>query len=318
MAGNAVAREALFALRETIARIEGKVLPADATCVGSKAEKPFAARPKPGEEPSSRFLPLGVPAFDAVLQGGLPLGELMEFRGAELRDAGAVTGFALGLCVLLHRHFAKVTGRPLVLWIGEKVVAMEAGLPLVQGLQDFGLPASHLLYAAPKGIDEALWLAEAGLESRAFSAVLLEVRGNPARFGLTESRRLSLKARAVGCSLLLLRQAGEEEASSAVFRLRIGPAPAVSRRLADGSVLPWSLGNPAFHLAFEKSRQPALADFFLEWNPHDRQFSALPLPAAAAGEKPQPAHSGALLSASGDRPHRPQPLGHVVALHRAS
>lgn len=318
MAGNAVAREALFALRETIARIEGKVLPADVACIGSMSEKPFTARPKPGEEPSGKVLPLGVPAFDAVLQGGLPLGELMELRGAELRDAGAVTGFALGLCVLLHRHFAKAARRPLVLWIGEKVVAMEAGLPLVQGLQDFGLPANHLLYAMPKGIDEALWLAEAGLESRAFSVVLLEVRGNPARFGLTESRRLSLKARATGCSLLLLRQAGEEEASSAVFRLRIGPAPATVRHLADGSALPGSLDNPAFHLAFEKSRLPAVADFYLEWNPHDRQFSALPFPSAAPGEKPQPAHSGALLSASGDRSHRPQPLGHVVAMHRAS
>ena len=49
MAGNAVAREALFALRETIARIEGKVLPVDAACIDSKEERPFAARPKPGE-----------------------------------------------------------------------------------------------------------------------------------------------------------------------------------------------------------------------------------------------------------------------------
>src|ERR1044072_7232693 len=110
---------------------------------------------------------------------------------------------------------------------------------------------------APRTRKHPLWLAQAAIESAAFSAVIFEVRGNPAHFGLTESRRLSLRARAARHPLFLVRQAGAEEASSAVFRLHVEPPPAGLRPLPDVSRLSGSIGNPIFRLTLEKSRNPA-------------------------------------------------------------
>ncbi len=313
MAGSAVARETLFALRETIARIEGR--PAAGLVCGDAGAAETGLAPKTTNGNEAALLPLGIADFDDPLGGGLPLDALTEIRCGELRDAGAASGFALalGTCVL-GRTGGSSPAR--LLWIGERVAGMEAGLPHAAGLVDYGLDPASLLYAAPRRLPDALWLAEAALGSGAFAAVILEVRGNPQHFGLTESRRLSLRARAAGRPLLLLRQAGEEEASSALFRFRLQPAPAAARLLPDGSVLGGSIGNPVFHLTVEKSRVPAFSDIFLEWNIHDRQFYLARLDAVPAIRKP--ADPGAHLPAPADRPDRPTALGAVVAFSRAS
>lgn len=313
MATNAVARETLFALRETIARMEGKTMPALAAA-DRTAEAKGQAAPSLG---SGRMLATGVASLDEALQGGFPLDGLTEIRSGALRDAGAATGFALGLAASLRdagdaatRAFAPI------LWIGEPVVTMEAGLPYALGIRDFGIDPQGFLHAAPRKLDEALWLAEAALASGAFTITVLEVRGNPAHFGLTESRRLNLRAKAAGRPLFVLRQAGEEEASSALFRLLVEPAPALERHLPDGSMLGGSIGNPSFRLTLEKSRNPAPLSLVLEWNAHDRQFSpVVQIPAPRRRTEP---HSGAQLSEAFDRSHRPQALGSVVAFDRAS
>ncbi|MDI7863086.1 hypothetical protein MRS76_14080 [Rhizobiaceae bacterium n13] len=312
MAGSAVARESLSVLRETIARIEGR--PASVLAAADTVSLP-ALRPqsKAGDNANGNLLSLGLPEFDDPLGGGLPLDGLSEIRSGELRDAGAASGFmlALGVCIL-----ARKLGSGRLLWIGETIAGMEAGLPHAAGLADYGLDPAGLLYAAPRRPEDALWLAEAALASGAFAAVILEVRGNPQRFGLTESRRLSLKARSVGRPLLLLRQAGVEEASSALFRFHLRPAPAAARHLPDGSMLGGSIGNPVFHLTLEKSRLPAFSDIFLEWSAHDRQFFlANPHALPATGRSADP---GAHFSASSDGPDRAAPMGSVVAFSRAS
>lgn len=308
MAGDAVARERLVALRQTIARIEGRAPDEDAPVRGKQSGCGFRG----GND--ARLLPLGVSAFDEALQGGLPLDAMVELRAQEMRDAGAVSGFALSLCARLMRGDDRAAQR-FFLWIGERMVALDTGLPHLPGLADHGFSGARLLYAAPGKIEEALWLAEQALASRAFAAVLMEVRGNPARFGLTESRRLSLKAREAGLPLFVLRQAGEEEASSAALRLRIRPAPASPRCLGSGSPLPGSLGFPVFRLAVEKSRFPVHADFLLEWNPHDRHFRTV-TPAAVSQRRPE--NPVAAFSASADRPDRARQMGHVVAFEKAS
>ncbi len=316
MAGDAVARERLAALRQTIARIEGR-----APEHFQEKQAPVAHPDTAGAQAGSgfrggdgaRLLPLGVAALDEALQGGLPLDAMVELRGEEMRDAGAVSGFALSLCARLTQE-AGEAGRRFFFWIGERMVALDTGLPHLPGLADHGFSHARLLYAAPKKIEEALWLAEQALASRAFAAVLMEVRGNPARFGLTESRRLSLKAREAGLPLFVLRQAGAEEAGSAVFRLRVRPAPASQRRLGSGSPLSGSLGFPVFHLAVEKSRLPVHAEFFLEWNPHDRRFRTVsPVPVSRRA----PENPVAAFSASADRPDRAREMGHVLAFNGA-
>lgn len=307
MGATAQAQERLFALREAIAKIEGRA-PADGLA-------PVAGGSVGEADPGSCGSVIQEDQrLESLLPEGFPAGSMIEARGLQLRDAGAVSGFGLGLC-LFGRSY-----RPgkRILWIGERLVAREAGLPHAAGLADYGLQPGELLYAMPRRLEDALWLADAALTSGGFSAVMLEVNGNPRGFGLTESRRLSLKAKSTGGFLLLVRQGGEEEASSASLRLRIEPAPAAARFLPDGSMLGGSIGNPVFRLVPEKIRLGGPRELILEWNKDDRQFyPAAPL---HAGTSPahRPAHPGALVPPPFDRSAGAPALGTVVAFDRAS
>ncbi|SFB54197.1 protein ImuA [Rhizobium sp. NFR07] len=306
MAGNATAQDAIFTLREQIAKMEGKALPA-AVAAG---QADLAAR---GTQDQRARLPFGIPVFDEALEGGLILDAITEVRSLSMYDAGAATGFALSLASSVE---ARESGP--VLWIADSLLACESGVPYVSGIARFGVDPTAVFHASPRKLDDALWLAEAALTSGAFAATILEIHGNPKAFGLTESRRLNLRAKAAGRPLLLLRHAGEEEASSASFRLLVKPAPALRRRLPDGTMLGGSIGHPVFQLTLEKSRNPAPLSFLLEWNPHDRQFHLAAEPGPSALSWQRPAHPGTQLSASADRQDRPQALGAVVAFERAS
>jgi protein ImuA len=316
VADTAVARETLFALRETIARMEGKPVPA----VIAGAREAAVTDSCPHETVNrgdGLSLETGNAALDEALDGGVPLDALTEIRSHSLRDAGTSSGFALALAARL-RDKTNAQTSPAVLWIGDTVATMEAGLPYAIGLKDFGLDPGAFLHAAPRKLEDALWVAEAALASAAFSVVILEVRGNPVRFGLTESRRLSLRAKAAGRPLFLLRQGGEEEASSALFRLSVEPAPASARFLPDGSMLGGSIGNPSFRLTLEKSRNPAPLSFVLEWNSYDRRFSSVLDQQRLAFPDRKSTYSGPRLSQASDRSDRPQTMGPVLAFDRAS
>ncbi|MBU2326765.1 MAG: hypothetical protein KJ755_05310 [Alphaproteobacteria bacterium] len=302
------ARETLFALREAIARIEGKPDHAARLTAG--------LHPQPGEAtPEERLERQGL--FDGMMDEILAPGTLVELRGLRLQQAGSVAGFGLALALMAAEKNAKARQR--LLLVADPHVVREAGLAYAPGLHDFGMSTAGLVHALPRRIEDALWLAEAALTSRAFSTVLLEVHGNPKKFGLTESRRLSLKARATGGRLLILRQAGEEEASSAFLRLSVEPAPAAARHLADGSLLSGSIGSPVFRITPEKSRIPGSPELILEWNSDDRRLHLF--------EQFQPSglgspHSVALFPKASDRPHRQAALGSLLAfaprLDRAS
>ncbi|MHA7971215.1 ImuA family protein [Rhizobium sp. CAU 1783] len=307
MGGTALAQGKLFALREAIAKIEGRPLSAglepepDAGCAEVDAAGGFV-----GAEEAS--------GLESLLPDGFPVGAMIELRGGQLRDAGAVSGFGLGLCL------ACLPAQPekRILWIGESFVAREAGLPHAAGLVDYGCRPGELVYAMPRRVEEALWLADAALSCGAFAAVMLEVNGNPRGFGLTESRRLSLKARSTGGFLLLLRQGGEEEASSASLRLRIEPAPAAARILSDGTMLGGSIGNSVFRLVPEKSRLGASRELTLEWNKDDRLFYPATFAHTGQHRPERSAYPGALVSQAFDRSAGASPLGTVVAFDRAS
>jgi len=310
MADKAAAREELFALRETIARLEGKTLPASMQA-GDGQETGGFLQEQGGERDR---LPLGIPVLDEAMQGGLPLAGLTEIRNGETRDAGAATGFVLALGALCQAARAPGDNAP-ILWIGQTSASVEAGLPYPPGLRSYGAEIRGLLMAAPRKVQDALWIAEAALASPVFAAIVLEVRGNPECFGLSESRRLHLRARASKIPLLLLRQAGEEEASSAFFRLNIAPAPARARHLPDGSMLGGSIGNPVFHVTAEKSRTITPVGILIEWNVHDRRFHPVAIP-VQSGVRPALFVPG--LSASAGRSSGTDPLGRVVAFERAS
>nr|WP_250812391.1 hypothetical protein [Neorhizobium tomejilense] len=312
MAEHATAQETLFALREQIARLEGKSLPALAAAEQADSAADPEGRKSKNNPPR---LPFGIPPMDTALEGGLPLDGITEIRSHLMGDAGAASGLALSLAS--HLKARQPSEAPL-LWICDVVSMQEAGIPYSIGLKQFRLSRRDILYASPRKLDDALWLAETALASGALVAVILEIRGNPKHFGLTESRRLGLRAKAAGRPLFLLRHAGEEEASSASFRFLVEPAPAAHRHLPDGSVLGGSIGHPVFRLTLEKSRNPAPLSLLLEWNPHDRQFSLGQDTGEAFSFRNPPAHPGSRLPASADRQDRAPALGTVMALERAS
>lgn len=317
MAENAVQRQTILSLRDTIARIENCSLPG----IVRAAKAADAAGFRRGREGNvhRKVLPFGIAALDDVLKGGLPLEGMMEIRNAETRDAGAAAGFVAALAVLYQQVRKEKGSLAPVLWISQSLASREAGQLYAPGLKSYGLDPGRFLFVSARSVKDALWTAETALSVPVFAAVVLEIRGNPACLALSESRRLNVRARAGGVPLLLFRQAGEEEASSAFFRFQIKPAPAGERPLPDGSVLCGSIEHPAFHLLVEKSRAYAATDIFLEWNAHDRRFYPLDERRSAALQaNGQPENPVDPLSASAGRPRRAQPLGCLLAFARAS
>ena len=312
MATSALAQRRLFALRETIARIEN----ADGPGLGRRKRhwQWDAQEPQGGAQPVSESGETD--GLDAVFDGGLPACGLVEIRNAQTRDAGAATGFSLALAALRQNRAGR--GEDATLWIGQAMAFSEAGTPYAPGLKKHGLDPVRVLLARPRTIADALWMAETALGVPAFSTVILEIRGNPAGFGLTESRRLQLRAKTNGTLLLLLRQAGEEEASSALYRLRIDPAPAGERPLPDGTTLEGSIANPVFLVTPEKSKTADPVGILLEWNSHDRRFYRLKPRPAVSQEERRPADSLPVVSLSARRSGGAAALGEVVAFKGAS
>ncbi|HTO32398.1 MAG TPA: hypothetical protein VL202_14670 [Pararhizobium sp.] len=317
MEQSTMTRERLSALRETISRLENENVPGLLKTARKGNPAGFGSMTGKEEEKgvSCPVLPLGIDALDAVLQGGLPLGGLTEVRTAETRDAGAALGFVLALAVLCQSDRRSRPGSP-ILWIGQGMAASEAGHPYGRGLEAYGLDTGSCIFSSPRTVLDALWIAEAALSVPVFTAIILEVRGNPAHFGLNESRRLHLRARAGKVPILLLRQAGEEEASSALFRFLVTPARATGRPLPDGSILAGSIGNPVFRVAVEKSRAFASLEFLMEWNSHARRFRHI-LPETAASHA-EPAYPLAEFPASAGGPGGAEEMGRVMAFQKAS
>ena len=104
MAEAAVARETLFALRETIARLEGRPIPA----LAAVAHEVRAAEPQAGPADAVQPLAIGVAGLDEAMQGGVPLDALTEIRSLALRDAGAASGFTLALAARLRVFAARL------------------------------------------------------------------------------------------------------------------------------------------------------------------------------------------------------------------
>nr|WP_299505286.1 hypothetical protein [uncultured Rhizobium sp.] len=326
------AQEQLFALRQAVALIEGKAshaarMAADPDHADTALRSRIAANPDAAgpDAAGSHAVGFGNRDFDQLMTEIAVAGTMVEIRSARMQDAGAASGFAFALSRLLDGR----NGTPRrTLLIADPFVSREAGILYAPGLADFGLEAGEVIHALPRRTEDALWLADAALSSRAFSAVLFEVHGNPQKFGLTESRRLSLKARATGGTLFLLRQSGEEEASSASLRLLVEPAPAMARVLSDGSLLGGGIGHPVFRILAEKSRSSGVSALFLEWIIHDRRLKPI-CPArfvtssvipgtVSSGNRAGSAYPGDLLSPPGHGQAGTPPLGALLAFERAS
>lgn len=299
MAAHAVAQATLCALRQDIARIEGRL-----------AER---LEPPPGTDMTvlrhggrafrgGDLLATGVKAFDAALDGGLSRGALSEIHAVQTRDAGASASFTLALAALAMKERQQRS----LLWIGTAEIFREAGLPYAAGLtQTFGISPEELLFADAPKLADALWIAEEATRLSALAAIVIELRGNPERLDLTATRRLHRRAGDAGRSVFLVRQAAFAEPTAAPVRLVVSPAPAALRRTLTGP-LEGSLGNPAFSVSIGKSRTAAGGRFLVEWNCHDLAF-----------QERQQTHPRRLVSLSRHGADLAPAAGAVVALETA-
>ena len=300
MAQQAVAREMLCALRQDIARIEGRL--------AERLEQPDAdvtvLRRGGTAIRDEALIVTGAETFDNALGGGVSKGALSEIHGKQTRDAGAAAGFALALCALAMKGETEPRS---LLWVGTAEIFHEAGLPYASGLeQAFGLSPDRLLFAAPPKLADALWIAEEATRLDALAAIIVELRGNPDKLDLTATRRLHHRAAAANRPVFLLRQAAFSEPTAAPLRLVVSPAPA-TRRETLGGPLEGTIGNPVFSVSPEKNRTARQGQFLLEWNRHDLAF-----------QQQRTAHSRRLVSLSRNGADLAPAPGSVVALEKAA
>jgi protein ImuA len=184
-------------------------------------------------------------------------------------------------------------------WIAGPDARNEAGLIYGPGLEALGLGGIELVRVFARGAADALWAAGEVAAHKGAGLCLLELRGNPARADLAFSRRLALRAREAGVPVIVLRQGGGEEASAALTRWRVAPAPSDPGPRAGRK---W-LGPPAFAVTLEKCRGGHPGEWLMEWKSDERLFAPV-RSAAGAGTQPAgfpPGAAGAPLSL--DRPH---------------
>jgi protein ImuA len=298
MAGNAAARDAVFALRRDIARIEGRL--AETLDAPSAAGDAMLARRRGVAVPA--HLATGAERFDAALGGGIPAAGLSEIHGRLTRDAGAVCGFALALAALA------AGGRPVV-WIASFEMLREAGDPYLPGVAALcGIGAGRLLTASAAKPADVLWIAEEAASLASIGAILLELRGNPPLLDLTATRRLHRRALAAGRPLFLLRHGARAEPTAAPLRLLAAPAPAALRRTLAGP-LHGSIGQPGVRIVIDKNRLSPQAAFLLHWNAGGRIFEE-------NGHEPAATDTRPLAAPAADRPDLPAAAGEVMALRR--
>ena len=160
---------------------------------------------------------------------------LSEVFAESTADAGTA-GFILS-------QIAK--GSAPVLWIQDRLSRRETGRPHLAGL---GGGRSLLLLDMARSAD-VLIAAEEGLRCKALSAVVAEIWGDPPALTFTATKRLVLRAEAMGTPCWLLRHAGTADLSAARDRWRIGSLPSVPD--PDDAKAP---GDPRWRVELFRSR----------------------------------------------------------------
>ena len=209
-------------------------------------------------------LPLGVPAIDGVLGGGLMRGALHEIAAAGEAHVAAAAGFAAAI--------SSGAARTKTVWIAEDMALAENGALHGPGLDAFGLAPERLLTVAAAHPRDLLWAMEEALRCRAVAAVIGELRHG--EIDAVAVRRLSLAAAESGALALLLRGSPPRDASTAATRWIVSAAP-----------------NECFAVHLTRNRRGPLGAWTLQWSDDNERFVL----AAAA----QP-----VAAAAADRPHR--------------
>lgn len=231
-----------------------------------------ASLTRPGLEETSIRIPLGHPAADLCLKGGLEPGVLHEvFAG--LGHEAAATGFTAGLA-------ARMAARKRLLWIRQDFSALEFGELSATGLLEFGIDPERMLLLRVADAADALRAANDALSCAALGAVVIEIAGTPKILDLMASRRLTLVCAQKSVTAFLLRFNAEPEASTAETRwlVRAAASPPQAEN--------W--GHPVFEAGLVRNRHGRTGEWVMEWNCDDDLFKE--------------ADRGAVVSAPCDRP----------------
>jgi len=256
-----------------------------------------------GDAEGSTQLPLGASAVDHSLEGGLACGGLHEVRSPLARDIGAATGFVLGLAARAMQ--GDRSGRRGVVWVTDPATRVDGGGLFPAGLAQYGLDPSCLTIVEPGDLQGAMWAADEAAGCNGLAALIFQIKGNPARFDITATRRLMLHARDSGVLALVLRQSGEEEASAAATRWRVN-----TEMSGADDILERGVGAMRLSLTLERNRAGRTGQWLLAWNPKVRSFDhAAPHPASHANP---PAHSLDRLPVSANRQDPSGKMGQVL------
>lgn len=231
-------------------------------------------------------LPLGLPAVDGILGGGLLRGALHEIAAASEAHLAAATAFTLGLACLPSPRLRREGGRrqagrgKALVWIAEDMAIAESGAPYAPGLDAFGLMPERLLTVSVAHRRDLMGAMEEALRCRAVGAVIGEVRHGT--LDPVAVRRLSLAAASHGGLAFLLRARPQRDASTAATRWIVGAAAPSHRQL--------EFGPSRFAAQLVRNRRGPTASWILEWSDDDECFAratpALPV-AAAAFDRPR-------------------------------
>ena len=253
---------------------------------GSRSSFPLA-------RPDSK-LGVGIAEIDARINGGLATNDLHEFRCSLSRDIASTFGFLLAL-------MARFDSQKPIVWITDPACMVDVNVLFPDGLAQFGLDASRLFYIRPMHLSHALWSAGEAAISSGVAAVVFQVRGNPGMFDLPTSRKLALRTHTSGKPFFVLRQTGEEEASSAATRWHVAP-----RQSLPNEDFRQGVGHMRLVLTLEKNRNGQSGQWVIAWNPRTRSFeNAAQSPASANAELP--------FYSSANRPDNPQTMGKILA-----
>ena len=219
-------------------------------------------------EATGTVVGLGAPEVDGRFRaGGLEAGT-HQAAG----EGAAVLGFA---GALLARLQAK---RPdaHVLLVQEADAIREYGGLYAPGLKALGTDPDRVALVGAASGEVALKVADEGVRSGVFAAVVLELRRGEGLLDLTLTRRFNMAAQRSG-GLVLLLTPGLDQTSAALSRWQVASAPSHG----PGSQL---LGRPAFALELLRNRAGPTGAFSLEWDHDARAFR--PAPAAFATRVP--------------------------------
>jgi protein ImuA len=165
------------------------------------------------------LLPIGAPAVDSRLQGGIVRNGLHEFFGAVKMDATAAAAFALMLALRLPESR--------IFWISGDKERQASGRLYPPGLAEMGGDPGRMLLVQAVDLRDALRAAADSIRSKAAAAVILEAQGNAKLIDLTSTRRLALAAAEAGVLALLVRGDAVPMPSAASTRWQVKSAPSV-------------------------------------------------------------------------------------------